>query len=58
MTYSGCLYKLCMAITTMWKCSMVPVRKQDENFMKNKKIHDENNVWSTAQRFDVHVGYA
>ena len=29
---------------------MVPERKLDDNFMKDRKIHFESNVWSTAQR--------
>ena len=29
---------------------MVPERKLDEYFMIDRKIHGENNVWSTAQR--------
>ena len=42
---------------------MVPERKLDVDFTKDRKIHDENNVWSTAQRqkkiygFDVDVGF-
>ena len=41
---------------------MVPERKCDGNFVKDRKIHGESNVWSTAQRqkkinrFDVHAG--
>ena len=29
---------------------MVPERKQDGNIMKDRKIHDESDMWSTAQR--------
>ena len=29
---------------------MVPERKQDGNFAKNRENHGEGNVWSTAQR--------
>ena len=41
---------------------MVPERKQDGKFTKDRKIHGESNVWSTAQRqkkingFDIDVG--
>ena len=28
---------------------MVPERKRDGNFRKDRKIHGESNVWSTAQ---------
>ena len=41
---------------------MVPERGQDGNFMKDRKIHGESNVRSTAQRqkningLDVHAG--
>ena len=41
----------------------MPERKRDGNFMKDRKIHGESNVWSTAQRqrkiykFDVHAGF-
>ena len=42
---------------------MVPERKRDGNFLKNRKIHGENNVLGAAQRqkkiyrFDVHAEY-
>ena len=42
---------------------MVSERKRDGNFVKDRKIHGESNVWSTAQRqkviygFDVHAGF-
>ena len=42
---------------------MVPERKRDGNFIKNRKIHGDSNVWSIAQRqkiiyiFDVDVGF-
>ena len=42
---------------------MVPERKWDENVTKDRDMHGESNVWSTAQklkmiyRFDVHVGF-
>ena len=29
---------------------MVSERKQGENFVKDKEIHGERNVWSTVQR--------
>ena len=29
---------------------MVPEGKQDGNFMKDREIHGEIHVWSTAQR--------
>ena len=31
---------------------MVPER-QDGNFVKDKKIHDERNVWNTDQRYEL-----
>ena len=30
---------------------MVPERKLDGNFLNDRKIHGERNVWSTAQRY-------
>ena len=42
---------------------MVPERKRDRNFMKDKKIHGERDVWRAAQRqkktygYDVHAGH-
>ena len=42
---------------------MVPEGKRYGNFMKDRDIHGESIVWSTAQRlkkiywFDVHVGF-
>ena len=45
------------------KMSIVPERKLDGNIMKDKEIHGEGNVWTTAQRqketkgFDVVVGF-
>ena len=38
-------------------------RKRDGNFMKDRKIYGENNVWGAAQRlkkidvFDIEVGF-
>ena len=40
---------------------MVPEGKWDGNFMKDREIHGESNVWSTAKRqkkicrFDAHI---
>ena len=42
---------------------MVPERESGGNFMKDRKIHGESNVWSAAQRqkkiygFVVHAGF-
>ena len=42
---------------------MVPDGKYGRNFMPDRKIHGESNVWNTAQgwkkiyRFDIHVGF-
>ena len=30
---------------------MVHAKKRNDNFVKNKEIHGESNVWSTAQRY-------
>ena len=42
---------------------MVPESKRDLNFMSDREIRGESNVWSTAERlkkicgFDVHAGF-
>ena len=40
---------------------MVPEGRLNGNFTKDRKIHGESNVWSTAQEkileFDVHTGF-
>ena len=35
---------------------MVPERKQGGNFMKDREINVESNVWSTAQRWNKIYG--
>ena len=34
----------------VWKRSMMSERKRDWNFLKDRRIYGESNVWSTAQR--------
>ena len=38
-----------MTNNTVWMVCMVPERKRYGNITKDRKIHDERNVWSAAQ---------